>query len=101
MPLAGICAGARGRPRPYRDPCNCAIILEAADDVVVIELGEEVQARVHQAHDRGGSQDAPRVSTRASSSRSTSSRLRVERLYRDPFLQRFLSWRLRTATSDS
>ena len=34
----------------------CSINLEAADDVVVLERGEEVQARVHQAHDRGGSQ---------------------------------------------
>jgi hypothetical protein len=45
---------------------------EAADHVVVLELGEEVQAQVHEAHDRGGSQGRAQASTRASSSRSTS-----------------------------
>ena len=44
---------------------------EAADDVYS-SLAKEVQARVHQAHDRGGSQGRAQASTRASSSRSTS-----------------------------
>jgi hypothetical protein len=42
----------------WRDayPVSARSTFEAADDVVLLELGEEVQAQMHQAHDRSGSQ---------------------------------------------
>ena len=67
---------------------------EAADDVAALELGEEVQAQVHQAHDRVGLKDAPRPRHEPAAPdrppEASAERLIAIRSFR------FHSWRLRT-----
>ncbi len=89
MPLAGICAGGAGKPaslpRPLRLPTT----------LLYSSLAKRFRGGCTRRTTGVGLKDGPGASTRASSPVDFL-RLRVERLYRDPFLQRFHSWRLRT-----